>query len=594
MKRIVTLLLLALSATIHAQQSFITIAPQSTVVMGEAFQVQYIVEDGTKVTNFTAPAFQGFRIVSGPNIYLGSVAQGNSSRQSKNFVFTLVALNTGRLIIPGAIITIDGKQVRGNNSFIDVISKEAATKRIDRENTISSDYFLRPGENAQNKIRQNLFLKIMVDKRNCFVGEPVLATFKLYSRLESKSDIVKNPGFYGFTVHDIVSLADKQVITENLNGKPFDVHTIRKVQLYPLQAGVFTIDAMEVNNKVEFSKNTVNKKTEQEIIEGVLGNNELDERKDNTEEFESNMSTQPVSINVKPLPAKNKPSSFDGATGFFTISAEAVKNKLAKEEGDVLEITISGKGNFVQLNAPLVQWPAGIEGFEPSVKDSLDKTMSPLTGTRIYRYPFVANFPGQYIIPAINLSFFNPDSGNYKTVATRPLQLRMENNNTSITNFARKEVKKPGHQNNYWWVISGGIFLLLGSFFWFVKRKIEIKQSITQLTEKQIAGLSVKEILSPASLLLQVDDKIFYTRLRQSIWNYFDFHFSFSGSERSKENIIAKLKENKVEEGLTAEMKNILQQCEAGMFTNANLSDDKKLLLDKTSEVLEKLNDFLF
>ena len=109
----------------------------------------------------------------------------------------------------------------------------------------------------------------------------------MYSRLESKSDIVKNPGFYGFTVHDMVNLADKQVSTEKVNGKFFDVHTIRKVQLYPLQAGVFTIDAMEVKNKVEFSRSIVNKKTEQEIIEGILGNDEADEKKEDADEFES-------------------------------------------------------------------------------------------------------------------------------------------------------------------------------------------------------------------------------------------------------------------------------------------------------------------
>ena len=52
-------------------------------------------------------------------------------------------------------------------------------------------------------------MKVLVDKRVCFVGEPVTAIFKLYSRLESKSDIVKNPGFYGFTVQDMINLDDK-------------------------------------------------------------------------------------------------------------------------------------------------------------------------------------------------------------------------------------------------------------------------------------------------------------------------------------------------------------------------------------------------
>ena len=109
-----------------------------------------------------------------------------------------------------------------------------------------------------------------IDKKTCYAGEPVVATFKLYSRLQSKSDIIKNPGFYGFSVHDMINLDDKMVNTEEFNGKEFDVHTIRQVQLYPLQAGIYTIDAMEVKNKVEFSRSVVNKKAEQEIIEGVV------------------------------------------------------------------------------------------------------------------------------------------------------------------------------------------------------------------------------------------------------------------------------------------------------------------------------------
>jgi hypothetical protein len=115
---------------------------------------------------------------------------------------------------------------------------------------------------------------LVVDRTTCFAGEPVQAIFKLYSRLESNSDIVKNPGFYGFAVYDIINLNDHISATETIDGRPFDVHTVRRVQLYPLQAGIFTIDAMEVTNKCEFSKSAVYKKAEQEIKEGVFENND--------------------------------------------------------------------------------------------------------------------------------------------------------------------------------------------------------------------------------------------------------------------------------------------------------------------------------
>ncbi len=131
MKRTTTLLLLVLvSAIVKAQKPITTIVPQAPVVVGEAFQVQYIIEDGSNAGNFTSPVFQDFRIVSGPNVYSGTTTKGNTIQQSKNFVLTLVALKPGRFIIPGAVIRIDGKPVKSNNSFIEVISKETASNKI--------------------------------------------------------------------------------------------------------------------------------------------------------------------------------------------------------------------------------------------------------------------------------------------------------------------------------------------------------------------------------------------------------------------------------------------------------------------------------
>ena len=62
----------------------------------------------------------------------------------------------------------------------------------------------------------------------------------------------------------------------------------------------------------------------------------------------------------------------------------------------------------------------------------------------------------------------------------------------------------------------------------------------------------------------------------------------------NKEKIATKLKESKVDEVLIDDLKNILQQCEAGIFTNARLKADKELLLVKTKDVLEKINKSLF
>ena len=572
-----------------SQVSFKTIVPQQPVVAGESFQVQYIIEDGEKTMNVKPPAFNNFRFVTGPNIYLGSISTSNGMKPLSNAVYTLEAIRPGKFVIPGATITFNGKTIRSNDAVVQVVSKEEAVRRFNKNSGISnSDYFLRPGEDGYEKIRQNLFVKVSVDKKNCYVGEPVLATFKLYSRLESKSDIVKNPGFYGFTVYDMVNLADKQVATENLNGKIFDVHTIRKVQLYPLQAGIFTIDAMEVKNRVEFSKSAVNKKTEQEIIEGLLGNNDDETPKEGTDVFETTINTEPVVINVKAVPEKNKPIAFAGAAGQFTISASVPKNNLAKNEQGFLDITVAGKGNFIQISAPEVQWPIGVEGFEPIVKDELDKTKSPLTGTRIFRYTFVCATGGVYKLLPVSFSFFNTDSNKYSTTETKNIEVAVSNEGIKkpITTTQKISVAEKSEKAARVAVGIVVLLVLLILLYWIFSKK-NTATSIPPSLKPTIP--SIDELLSPVQLLVSEDGRQFYTLLHTIIWQFAGEEFDLYGSGRNKQALAVKMNTAGIGSEIINRLFQVLEQCEAGMFTTANLEQDKQGLLTETKKILETI-----
>lgn len=581
---------LVLSVFAPAQGLFKTIIPSVPVVAGESFRVQYFIEDASVITDFTTPDFRPFKLVAGPDVYPGEKNHQNNFRQSKNYVFTLVAAMPGKYTIPGAVINSNGKLLNSNEVKIEVISKENAIQLLNKEQLQVSEYYLRPGENVNEKIRQNLFLKVMVDKKSCFVGEPVVATFKLYSRLESKSDIVKNPGFYGFTVYDMVSLGDKQLATEYVNGRPFDVHTIRKVQLYPLQAGRFTIDPMEVKNKVEFSRSIVNKKTEQKIVEGVL-NDEADIPVSGAEVVETEMSTSPVTIDVKPVPEKTKPATYSGATGRFTIMASLEKSVLARNEEGFLVITISGKGNFMQLEPPSIQWPDGIEGFGPVVNDSTDKAQAPLKGKRQFRYGFICGGPGNYLLPAISFSFFDPDSNKFKTVFTSALQVSASTEELK-TNLEEEKKTSIAEQSEKISRIAVGIviMLVLGILAYWAFRKKDPAPVIV-VAEKFVPA---EEILQGVITLQAAEDKEFYKELHLAVWTYFTNHIELTGSARNKENLLMILKEKGARKENVDTLSSIFSACEAGMYTNASLKADKEMLLQKTKEVLGEIEKSLF
>lgn len=583
-------MILSLALNAKAQVAFKTIVPQQSVVVGESFQVQFTIGDDEEITNLKPPAFNHFRIVTGPHIYYGSVATTHGIKPLKNTVYTLVAPRAGRFIIPGATAVSYGEIIQSNDVLIEVISKEEAVKRFNSETgRNNSGFFLKPGEDAYEKIKQNLFLKVMVDRKTCYVGEPVLATFKLYSRLESRSDIVKNPGFYGFTVYDMVNLSDRLVTSENVNGKAFDVHTIRKVQLYPLQAGDFMIDPMEVRNKVEFTRSAINKKTEQEIVEGVLGFDEDEEKiADGTETFETDMHTTPIVIRVKPTPEKERPPEFTGAVGAFTVRGTVLQEELGKNEQGIFEVVISGKGNFTQLDAPVVKWPAGMEGFAPEVKDMFDRSAIPLTGQRVYRFVFVASNPGKYNIPGISFSFYNPDSGRYKNIITQPVKVIVTSRAKRTGPGIVTEAKDSKSRINTTGIITCIILLagLAGLFVFLRNRK-----KLPPPSENPVSQIpTVDMLLASTHSLVPGDDKEFYRVLHQSVWDYFKNRLHLSGSELSRNGLLARLQLAGINKENVDEVMEILRTCESGIFTDAQLPDDKMALFKQTKDVLDKLD----
>ncbi len=565
-----------------AQVSFRTVVPRHVMVPGESFQVQYILENAKKATEFTPPQFTGLRVVSGPNTY-----SGDQSPSHRNIVFTLAAVKEGIFKIPGASCLIDGRIQKSNAVTIRVLSPKESDQ---------SSYYLRPGEDPYKKIRENLFLKLVVNKQTCFMGEPLVATFKLYSRLQSRSNVIKNPGFYGFSVYDMIDVNDKIESEEKMNGNWFDVHTIREVQLYPLQAGTFTIDAMELANQIEFYHSAVNKQTEQEVTENMYGKSEKKDIPDpNGDVYEMNIRSNRAVITVKPLPGSTLPDTFAGAVGRFSIAASVVKDSLLKNEEGVLVVNINGAGNFQRVNAPLIHWPSNLEVFEPSVKDSLDKQQIPLKGERNFKYFFVSDKPGYYTIPSIAFSFFDLTSKSYKTVSSSPISIFISSKNKKTRLAAVPVIVVKAHDKWFIWLLAAGLGVLIVILYLLLRNRKKISSSAQhEIEEPAKTYVPLEEILMPASAMIASNDKSFCEELKQTIWNFFYNRLTPGALPTNKIELANVLRNKGIRQSLVDQLMEIIRQCETGLYTNAEINVDKTRLFRDARNTLDGIEESLF
>src|SRR5439155_25639827 len=74
----------------------------------------------------------------------------------------------------------------------------------------------------QKLIDENIFVRTEVDKKTCFVGEPIVASFVLYSRLQSTSQVDNAPSLYGFSVMDMLDINEAHPGVKTIDGKIFN------------------------------------------------------------------------------------------------------------------------------------------------------------------------------------------------------------------------------------------------------------------------------------------------------------------------------------------------------------------------------------
>ncbi len=571
-------LLLCCTLTVCSQTAITTIVPREAVVQGESFQVQYVLEGSDKNAVFKTPLFPDFRIITGPNVYAGSISSAQGTKPVQNAVITLEAIRPGRFPIPGIQVTINGVAMRSEEAFVEVISVAEAGQRQKRANKPGSELVsLYPGEDPAPVIQKNLFLRVEVNKQQVYPGEPVVATFKLYSRLESRSDIVRNPGFYGFAVVDMLNLSDHEQGQEKLNGDLFDVHIIRRVQLFPQKPGEYTIDEMEVKNKVYFITDKKQKRPGSTIREGVFGKDDDPATGKNSQVFETEMHSEPVRIMVKPFPAA-LPADYSGATGQFSLQTLTAKNELYKNEEGVFILRVTGTGNFTQLAAPVVSWPAGVEGFEPAIHDSLDKKQTAIAGYREFRYSFLAP-PGKYVLPAIRYNYFDPVRKSFFSLRSDSVRLVVSNEEKKAVTETSNRPAEFGNKSTSWVAAGIVVFCVIVSLIYWIFIRKEPEQVIKAMP---------KPVIRPAETFLPAagdTDAVFYRELQSGIYTYYQ-QFFMEGKIFGKSDLMDLLAGKLADTSQLEALSHCLDTCELVLYT--------RVVPDKTQvEWLEMMTGLL-
>ena len=249
-----------------------------------------------------------------------------------------------------------------------------------------------PAAPPQELIGNAYLVEADVDNRTPYQGEQVTYTFRFYEATDSFGLLdqpqYEGPGFSGFW-HEL--RPERGEYHVQAGGHTYRVTQMQTV-LFPTVVGEITIDSSTLN-----------------IPGGFFSRGQ-------------SLHTQPITLNVQPLP-ENAPAGFQGAVGLFSIQAEADKYTTKVNDTVTARVTLSGLGNIETIPDPV--WPdsADWRAFDSQANTDTRFENGRMGGTKTYNRVLVPTTAGNMELPAVQFSFFDPESETYNTISTESIAI---------------------------------------------------------------------------------------------------------------------------------------------------------------------------
>lgn len=393
-------LLLGANTTLFAKGVELQVS-SSEIQVGETVQVTYLFTN-VKVGQFTPPSFEGFA-VSGPMTSSSmNIINGDVTR-SKSVTYVLQGIRPGVYQIKSGKAEVEGKMVKTPAFTITVKGNGA-------QGNSSSNPSPNSSSPSSGRWQDNIFLRAVADKNTAFAGEQIIVDFQLCTRLDYlPEEITKLPVFNGFLMEEMQVPDNEKESFTTINGRQFLVQTFKRFAIFANQEGDKTIEGLTL-------RGTVYLPGDPSAFPGSLLNQ--------ADPKVIDLTTKPLKIKIKPLPVA--PESFKGAVGKYDVQYYYDKNQLAAGEPLQLKIYLEGIGNIKMISPPEIQLPESVEIYDPKIREEIEPKGKILKGAKEFVYTLVPEEEGDFEIPSIEISFFDPETGTYynKNIPAQSLTIR--------------------------------------------------------------------------------------------------------------------------------------------------------------------------
>lgn len=563
---------------------FYATVDKNPVGVGDVFSYQITLENGRG--DITPPNLSDFRTVAGPMRSSNVRIINGQSTSATTLSYSIRPDKQGKITIGEARAIINGKEYRTEPITVSIV--QGASTRAQQPNRGQTSSRPSTSQN-QNATDDHLMVQIQLSKRKVYLGEQISVAYVILTRYRNLDmEDSKFPELSGFWAEELK--ADRvqwERDYEIINGLAYKKAVLRRQIIFPQRTGKLQIDPLSI--KARANRSFIHPGDEITMV--------------------SNSPT----IEVLPLPGQS-PESFNGAVGEFNFSVKTDRTEVPTNEAINLTISISGSGNLSLVNEPQIKFPADFETYDPETKDRINVSGSGISGSRSFQYLIIPRYPGEYEIPEVTFSYFDPKREKFITKTEGPFPIKVTGTSGISAGTsgerAQSTVKQTTKDIRYIKTDAEGLvptekqffktmgyFLGMGVpflgfilFLGFRKRRADELDDAEGARRKKANKMARQRLKLASKALKAHDSKLFYAEIFKAIYGYMSDKLGIPGSLLSRQVIVENLQQRNIDEDLIHDLTSTIETCDMARFAAVhNVSDEE--FYTQTVKLISKLDN---
>ncbi len=564
------------------------------VAVGKPFSVEFSIN--AKAKDFTAPSFEGFDLLAGPSTGSSSSMQFINGQMTKSVVYSysyvVVCSAEGEYTLGSASVKVDGQEYKTKPVTVKAIVEKGSAGQQSGgggQQSRPQSGGQQQGGSQQSGAHQvaadDVMIRAIVSRTNVYKGEPVRVVYKIYTRVGLAGIIdQKMPSFAGFWTQRLNIDANRWE-REEVGGKIYDACPLGEYLLFPQQSGALTIDPLELSAVVHL----------QVQRQGMSNNPFADFFGPQIEEVRIPIKSKPVTVNVKALP-EGAPASFSGAVGEYEMEVTPPNDDIVANSAVTYTVRISGRGNLSMIQAPQVELPTSFEQYSVKSSESIQATSSGVSGYRQFEYPMIARADGDFLIPALEFTYFNPKLAKYVTLSSAEYMIHVTPDDKAasvgpnaglVSGISKEDIKFLGRDIRFiklgvpklvpdgktfmfsglWWlIVVVMVGLAVGITAWLRSYLKEMRNQAT-LKGKRANKVALQRLRAAERYMNEQNTRGFYEEMLRALWGYMSDKFNIPVSNLTKEYVREELSKRGIATDEAQRFSQIITQCDEAQYS---------------------------